>query len=104
MQRVALHTRLKAGREEEYERIHREIPPDLDALLRASGVHAWSIYRHGRDLFHVVDCDDYAAFLRATNDHPVNRAWQARMADLLEVVHDYGDAEGNTLPLVWSLP
>ncbi len=37
MQTVALHTRLKAGSEEEYERIHKMIPPDLDAALREVG-------------------------------------------------------------------
>jgi L-rhamnose mutarotase len=29
MERIALHTRLKAGREDEYERVHAVIPPDL---------------------------------------------------------------------------
>lgn len=29
-QRVALHTRLKPGKEAEYESVHAVIPPDLD--------------------------------------------------------------------------
>ncbi|MGZ3498921.1 MAG: L-rhamnose mutarotase [Vulcanimicrobiaceae bacterium] len=104
MERVALHTRLKPGKEAEYERVHATISPELDALLRENGVHAWRIFRNGRDLFHYVEVDDYAAFLQATQADPVNVAWQARMAELLEVVHDYGDAESNALPLVWELP
>jgi L-rhamnose mutarotase len=104
VQRIALHTRLKAGKEEDYERVHESIPAELDELLRACGVHAWRIYRNGRDLFHYVEVDDYDAFLKATAHHPVNAAWQARMAELLEVQHDYSAAESNALPLVWELP
>ncbi len=32
-------------------------------------------------------------------------AWQARMAELLDVVHDYSDAGAQAgLPVVWELP
>jgi L-rhamnose mutarotase len=35
---------------------------------------------------------------------PVNIAWQARMAELLDVVHDYSaDGAGAGLPVVWEL-
>ena len=104
MERIMLHTRLAEGMEEAYEQTHRAIPAALDALLRSSGVHAWRIYREGRDLFHYVEVDDYAAFLRATADHPVNVAWQHRMAAFLEVVHDYHSAQSNQLQKVWELP
>ena len=101
--RVALHTRLAPGREEEYEQAHREVPPELVAAIRAAGAHEWTIWRSGLDLFHVIDCDDYAALLAALADLPVNVAWQARMAGYLDVVHDYS-AAGEGLPVVWHLP
>jgi L-rhamnose mutarotase len=102
-ERIALHTRLKAGREDEYDRTHAVIPPELDERLRAVGVRDWSIWRSGRDLFHLVEVDDYRAMRHALADDPVNIAWQARMAELLEVEDDYsGDDSG--LPLVWALP
>ncbi|WP_158887773.1 L-rhamnose mutarotase [Amycolatopsis anabasis] len=103
MQRVALHTRLKPGQEAEYERVHAVIPPELDAALRAAGVRAWRIWRDGLDLFHVVEVEDYRAMRRALAAHPANVAWQARMAELLDVEDDYsGDDSG--LGLVWELP
>jgi L-rhamnose mutarotase len=35
---------------------------------------------------------------------PVNIAWQARMTELLDVVHDYSaDGADASLPVVWEL-
>jgi L-rhamnose mutarotase len=103
MQEVALHTRLKAGKESEYEHVHAAIPGELDAALREAGVHRWRIWRSGRDLFHLVEVEDYHAMRRALRDHPANVPWQARMAELLEVQDSYaGDDDG--LGLVWELP
>ena len=104
MQRVALHTRLRPGTEAEYERAHREVPEELVAAIRAAGARRWTIWRSGLELFHVVECEDYARLLAELADLPVNIAWQARMAELLDVVHDYG-AEGAEagLPAVWEL-
>jgi L-rhamnose mutarotase len=101
--RIALHTRLKPGKESEYEEVHATIPAELDAALRAAGVHAWRIWRDGRDLFHVVDVEDYKAMRAALRDHPANVPWQARMAELLEVEDDYSGADTG-LDLVWELP
>ncbi|MEJ3749991.1 L-rhamnose mutarotase [Actinomycetes bacterium KLBMP 9797] len=103
MERVALHTRLKPGKESEYERVHATIPAELDTALRAAGVHAWRIWRDGRDLFHLVDVDDYKKMRAALRDHPANVPWQARMAELLEVEDDYSGADSG-LRLVWELP
>jgi L-rhamnose mutarotase len=100
--RVALHTRLKAGAEQAYEAAHREVPEELTAAIRAAGATEWTIWRSGLDLFHVVECEDYARLLSSLEDLPVNVAWQARMAELLDVVHDYAAADAG-LPVVWRL-
>ncbi|RZQ60638.1 L-rhamnose mutarotase [Amycolatopsis suaedae] len=101
-QTVALHTRLKPGREAEYDRVHAVIPPELDTALRAAGVHSWRIWRDGLDLFHVVEVDDYAAMRARLRDDPANVAWQERMAVLLDVADDYSGKPG--LRQVWELP
>jgi L-rhamnose mutarotase len=103
MQRIALHTRLAHGKEEEYERVHAVIPTDLDAALREAGVRSWRIWRDGRDLFHVVEVEDYQRMRQLLRDHPANIPWQERMSQLLEVEDDYS---GNDMGLhqVWELP
>jgi len=103
MQRIALHTRLKPGREADYERVHAVIPAELDAALRDAGVHRWEIWRDGRELFHLVEVEDYQAMRLALADHPANVPWQAKMAELLEVQDDYsGNDRG--IGKVWELP
>jgi L-rhamnose mutarotase len=102
--RVALHTRLKPGAEAAYEAAHREVPPELVAAIRAAGAHRWTIWRSGLELFHVIECEDYARLLDELADLPVNVAWQARMAELLDVVHEYGPGGAEAaLPVVWEL-
>jgi L-rhamnose mutarotase len=100
---VALHTRLKPGREADYEAVHAVIPAELDSALREAGVHSWRIWRSGRDLFHLVEVDDYAHMRSFLEEHPANVPWQARMAELLEVQDDYSGATPS-VNLVWALP
>ncbi|MER6081551.1 L-rhamnose mutarotase [Streptomyces sp. NPDC013157] len=103
--RVALHTRVRADRIAEYEAAHREVPAELTDAIRAAGATSWTIWRSGTDLFHVLDCADYGRLLAELEKLPVNVAWQARMAELLDVVHDYTEAGSEAgLPVVWELP
>ncbi|RSM79509.1 L-rhamnose mutarotase [Kibdelosporangium aridum] len=103
METVALHTRLKPGKEADYDREHAVIPQELDVALREAGVHSWRIWRSGRDLFHVVEVDDYARMREQLRDHPANIPWQARMAELLDVEDDYSGAQPD-VKKVWELP
>ncbi|MFF9349157.1 L-rhamnose mutarotase [Streptomyces sp. NPDC014734] len=102
--RIALHTEVRADRVEEYEAAHREVPAELTAAIRAAGATSWTIWRSGTHLFHVIDCDDYAALLAELDALPANVVWQARMAELLDVAHDYSpDGAAAGLPVVWEL-
>lgn len=103
--RIALHTRVRADRVTAYEAAHRAVPKALTDAIRAAGATSWTIWRSGTDLFHLLECDDYPRLLAELERLPVNVAWQARMAELLDVVHDYS-REGTDagLPVVWELP
>ncbi|WP_371614150.1 L-rhamnose mutarotase [Streptomyces sp. NBC_00454] len=102
--KVALHTKVRADRIEEYDAAHRQVPEELTAAIRAAGVSEWTIWRSGTDLFHVLEVQDYQAMIAALEKLPVNIAWQARMAELLDVVHDYSEQGADTtLPVVWEL-
>lgn len=115
--RVALHTKVRADRVAEYQAAHREVPKELTDAIRAAGATSWTIWRWGSsratafergggtDLFHLLECEDCGRLLAELEKLPVNVAWQARMAELLDVVHDYSDeGAGAGLPVVWELP
>jgi L-rhamnose mutarotase len=102
--RVALHTTVRADRIGAYEAAHREVPAELSAAIRAAGATSWRIWRSGTDLFHLLECEDYARLLAELEQLPVNVAWQARMTELLDVTHDYSEGgAGAGLPVVWEL-
>ncbi len=103
-ERLALHTRLRPGAEEEYEDAHRHVPEELIAALREYGATSWTIWRSGLDLFHVVECPDFSELKARLDELPVNQGWQTRMDGLLETV-DEKAAKGTSsgLPVVWEL-
>ncbi|MFC9331013.1 L-rhamnose mutarotase [Kitasatospora sp. NPDC057015] len=102
--RIALHTRVRPDRVATYEQAHRDVPPELTDAIRAAGATAWTIFRSGTDLFHLLECEEYSTLIGRLEKLPVNIAWQARMAELLEVTHDYSaDGAAAGLPVVWEL-
>jgi L-rhamnose mutarotase len=102
--RVALHTTVLADRIGDYEAAHREVPTALTDAIRAAGATSWTIWRSGTDLFHLLECEDYGRLLAELEQLPVNVAWQARMAGLLDVAHDYSESGSQAgLPVVWEL-
>lgn len=102
--RIALHTKVRADRIAQYEAAHREVPAELTRAIRAAGATSWTIWRSGTELFHLIECDDYARLLAELEELPVNVAWQARMDELLDVAHDYSsDGSEAGLPVAWEL-
>jgi L-rhamnose mutarotase len=97
----ALHTRLHADATEAYDALHARVPDDLLAALKEAGVRDWRIWRDGRDVFHLVDCEDYAAMRDRLRDHPANLAWQAQVTPLQSTPDDYS-GQDDGLPFVWS--
>lgn len=103
MQTIALHTRIAEGNEADYVREHRQIPADLDPALRRAGVRSWRIWRDGRDLFHLLEVEDYRAMRQQLAEDPANQRWQDHINQFLELVDSYeGEDEG--IEHVWSLP
>jgi L-rhamnose mutarotase len=101
---VALHSVLHEGAEEQYDRDHQRIPAELEASFARLGIHEWSIWRSGRNLFHLVDCDDWLGATKALEDDPANLAWQAHIGrHVAYFVGEEGGAAGQVLPQVYSL-
>lgn len=85
--RSAWVMKLKPGQEAEYKRKHDEIWPEMVDLLKAQGVHNYSIYRYGLLLFAYLEKPDGAPEQTdAAND--VIRRWQKWMEPHMETLAD----------------
>jgi L-rhamnose mutarotase len=82
---TAFRTRLKPGLEEAYDVAHAEVWPELVAAQRDLGIAHWLIFRHGDELFHVVECDDFDGATAALAKLPIEQRWQAEMAQYVVV-------------------
>jgi L-rhamnose mutarotase len=100
---VGLHTRLKPGAVGRYDEYHRAVWPEvLEAILRA-GITKYVIYRDGLDLFHYIQCDDYDNAIAELATDPVNIKWQAEMAPMMAIAHDFSGKSSDRLPLIFEL-
>ena len=89
MQKVAFVMKLKSGFEEEYQKRHDEIWPELSAALSEAGVSDYSIYLHRSSgfLFAVQKrTENHTADLLP--QHPIVKKWWAYMADIMDTNPD----------------
>jgi L-rhamnose mutarotase len=100
---VGLHTRLKPGAEARYEKAHEAVWPDILAAIRAVGITKWLIFRDGLDLFHFIECEDYERAIAELARNPINQRWQAEMAPMMAVAHDYSGQSNDRLPIIFDL-
>jgi L-rhamnose mutarotase len=102
--RIALHSVLVKGGADDYRREHVRIPDDLRALFDRAGIQDWVIWRSGRRLFHLVDCDDFERAMGVIDPDPANLRWQEHIGRFVVAFHG-ADGENAYAPLerVWSL-
>ncbi len=98
MQRVAFVINLKPGNVEEYKRRHDQIWPDMSAALRNAGMHNYSIFLAGTQLFAYLETEDFEHMARTIAADPVNTRWQEYMQDIISVDVDPATGFARTLP------
>jgi len=84
MIRQAFVMSVNPGQEIEYERRHRPIWPELEAVLKAHGVHNYSIFLlpATRQLFAYAEIEDLARW-QAIAATPECQRWWQHMGDLM---------------------
>src|SRR3954463_8803285 len=77
------------GREADYERRHRPIWPELEAVLKSHGVHNYSIFLlpATRQLFAYAEIEDEARWNAIARTPECQRWWQ-HMGDVMPSNHD----------------
>ena len=89
MKREAFKMYLKPGCEEEYQRRHNAIWPELKALLSASGVSDYSIFwdKETNILFAFQNTSGEGGS-QDLGDNPIVQRWWAYMADIMDTNPD----------------
>lgn len=84
MIRKAFVMSVAPGCEAEYERRHNPVWPELEAVLKAHGVHNYSIFLHPatRQLFAYAEIESEAQWA-AIAEAEVCKKWWAHMKDLM---------------------
>ena len=102
--KFALHSEIVDGQIDGYRRNHAQIPEDLLALFAEAGIRDWTIWRSGHRLFHLVECDDFAAAMEVVNASQVNDRWQAEIGTFVAGFHDADGGPGfSPLEEIWDL-
>ena len=85
MTRVAFKMKLNKGFEEEYKKRHEELWPELEDLLKNTGISEYSIFldETTNSLFGVLKAEDPAA-LDNLPSHAVMQKWWQYMGDIME--------------------
>ncbi|MDD2312108.1 MAG: L-rhamnose mutarotase [Petrimonas sp.] len=89
MQRVAFKMYLKPGFEEEYEKRHSAIWPELKQLLLDTGVEDYSIFWDKEtNILFAVQKNKGAQSSQEIGTNPIIQKWWDYMADIMEVNED----------------
>ena len=84
MERMAFCLRLKKGTGEAYDKAHREVWPEMLALLKRSGISEYSIFRREELLVLSMRTEDFDKTWDAIERDSVNTRWQEMMARYFE--------------------
>jgi L-rhamnose mutarotase len=85
VQRVCFLLKVRTDRLEEYRRRHQAVWADMQAALRETGWHNYSLFlRDDGLLVGYLETDDFQAAQEAMERTEVNARWQAEMAPFFE--------------------
>ncbi len=104
MQRIAVRMKLFKGFEAEYKRRHDLLWPELEALLKETGVADYAIFldEETSDLFGVLKLAEGSTMDDLPN-HPVMQRWWSYMRDIMETNPDHSPVS-TPLKEVFYLP
>ena len=84
MTRKAFLFGIRPGMEEEYDRRHREVWPELIQLQKEIGFRNYSIYRYRCTLFAYMEFEgDFETQFRKFHSHPSQAKWREYMSDII---------------------
>ena len=87
MERVTWKARLKPGMKAEYVKRHDEIWPEMTEMLNEAGVHNYTIWCIGDDLFGYYEAEHGAAFAdKVQRESPIVAKWGEHMEGIMDMI------------------
>lgn len=89
MERYAWKAIILPGKKDEYVRRHNEIWPEMVEALHSAGIHNYTIWNVGNELFGYYECEHgraYAAKVQA--ESPIVARWNEYMKDVMVMEMD----------------
>ncbi len=85
MKRIAFKMQLNIGTEAEYKKRHDELWPELQQLLKSTGISDYSIFldETTNSLFGILKIED-TTLLDDLPQHPIMQKWWLYMKDIME--------------------
>lgn len=105
LKRFAFILRLRPGAADAYEKAHREVWPEMLAMLKSAGISDYSIFRRDELLILTLRATDFEDAWRQIENNPVDKRWQETMAPLFMPAEEL--REGERFPMmteVFHLP
>ncbi|WP_274626992.1 L-rhamnose mutarotase [Arvimicrobium flavum] len=94
---------VRPGYEEEYQKRHDEIWPEMLEALTAAGIRNYNIFRHGLTLFGYFETDDLKKTQAVLAKSDVNAKWGEWMGPIMKVEVDPATNFPYLLPLQFHM-
>ena len=95
MNRIGFVLKVKADKIEEYKMQHRTVWPEMQAALRASGWHNYSLFLRADGLLvGYLETSDFEAARAGMAEREINERWQATMGPYFEELEGQRPDEG----------
>jgi len=101
MAKLGFRLKVREGKQEEYIREHQQVWPELLAVIKETGIHNYSIFIDGQDLFLYCEregsLDDFISAWKKIQATDVSKRWSENMSKLLEPASGIGEEQAPPL-------
>ena len=105
MERYAWRAAVKPGKQGEYVERHKQIWPQMKAVLKEAGIVNYSIWLADGEVFGYYECEKGAAYAaKVQSESPVVDRWNEYMKDVMEMEKDEKTGAQPLLQEVFYLP
>lgn len=100
-QRCAWRLRIRGGMEEEYERRHQELWPELRTAIYEQGRRNFTIFRDGQDVFLYAEIETNA--ILSTETEEILARWKVYMSDVILTTSPVEDQQPHYLKEIFHM-